>query len=155
MLFSACRKQEVQVAQLESSAWKRSTGKTWLMHYMPWYETPEVRGHWGSHWTGHEKQHQPNQKKANGLPDIWSHYHPLIGLYDSTDPNVLECQLLQMKIAGVDGVIVDWYGLGKVADYPNIHKATQAVFEAAGSFSPSVSSMSTAASTADLAMRLV
>jgi len=105
--------------------------KLLLMHYMPWYETPEVRGRWGSHWTGPAKQHDPSRMGDDGLRDIWSHYHPLIGLYDSTDEAVIECQLLQMKLAGVDGVIVDWYGLSKAADYPPIHAATQAVFRVA------------------------
>lgn len=104
-------------------------GKPLLMHYMPWYKTPK-RGAWGSHWTGHERQHNPDVIKENGLPDIWSHYHPLIGLYDSTDPDVLLCQLLQMKFAGVDGVIPDWYGTAPHADYPEIHQATEALFAA-------------------------
>lgn len=107
------------------------SGKVMLMHYMPWYVTPDVRGYWGSHWTGPKKQHDPSKKNASGLPDIWSHYHPLIGTYDSTDAAVLECQLLQMKMAGVDGVIVDWYGIGKAADYSSNHDATKAMFEAA------------------------
>jgi len=114
-------------------------GKLLLMHYMPWYETPEIRGRWGSHWTGHQRQHQPDKVDANGLPDIWSHYHPLIGLYDSTDPDVLECQLLQMKLAGVNGVIVDWYGIGDAADYPSIHLASTAMFEAVSQFGMSFS----------------
>lgn len=106
-------------------------GKALLMHYMPWYKTPDVRGSWGSHWTGHQRQHDPDQTGEDGLPDIWSHYHPLIGLYDSTDRDVLECQLLQMKLAGVDGVVADWYGIAPHADYPEIHAATLALFAAA------------------------
>ena len=105
-------------------------GKLLLMHYMPWYKTPAARGAWGSHWTGHEREHQPDRIKENGLPDIWSHYHPLIGLYDSTDPDVLECHLLQMKMAGVDGVIVDWYGIKDVADYGEMQSASKALFRA-------------------------
>lgn len=104
------------------------------MHYMPWYETPAVRGQWGSHWKGHKSEHNPGALGADGQPDIYSHYHPLIGLYDSTDPAVIECHLLQMKLAGIDGIVVDWYGIGKTADYPNMHKATRALFEAAGQF---------------------
>jgi hypothetical protein len=108
--------------------------KSLLMHYMPWYETPAARGQWGAHWTGHNKEHDPDVIKENGLPDIWSRFHPLIGLYDSTDPDVLECQLLQMKLAGVNGVIVDWYGTYPTADYPAIHEATKAMFDACGKF---------------------
>ena len=101
-----------------------------LMHYMPWYETPEVRGRWGEHWTGFGNEADPDQTGADGLPDIFSNYFPLIGLYDSTDPHVLECQLLQMKLAGVDGVVADWYGLGQAVDYPAIHQATVELFNA-------------------------
>ena len=106
--------------------------KVLLIHYMSWYETPAVRGQWGAHWTGHNKEHNPDTIKENGLPDIWSRYHPIIGLYDSTDSEVLECQLLQMKLAGVNGVIVDWYGTYPAADYPAIHAATRAMFDACG-----------------------
>jgi len=97
---------------------------------MPWYQTPARRGAWGSHWTGPDASHHPDQLGADGLPDIWSHYHPLIGPYDSTDPDVLECHLLQMKLAGIDGVIADWYGIGATADYPLTHDATRALFAA-------------------------
>jgi hypothetical protein len=45
------------------------------MHYMPWYETPSVSGGWGKHWTGHERQHNPDKIKDNGLPDIWFNQH--------------------------------------------------------------------------------
>ena len=106
--------------------------KTILVHYMPWYETPEIRSKWGVHWTGHNGQHNPEVLKENGLPDIWSHYHPLIGPYDSTDPAALECQLLEMKLAGANGVIVDWYGVNPANDFPDIHRASEAMFEAAG-----------------------
>ena len=101
-----------------------------LAHYMPWYETPAVRGKWGAHWTGHNKEHAPDVIEENGLPDIWSRFHPLIGLYDSTDPDALECQLLQMKLAGINGVVVDWYGTYPTADYPSIHEAANAMFKA-------------------------
>lgn len=59
------------------------------MHYMTWYMTPAVRGEWGGHWAGFPPQHHPDQTATNGLPDIWSQYHPLIGLYDSTNPTSL------------------------------------------------------------------
>jgi len=122
----------VKTPELEA-VWKPS-GKTLLMHYMPWYETPEVRGKWGSHWKGHKSEHDPDTIGEDGQPDIWSRYHPLIGLYDSTDPAVIECHLLQMKLAGIDGVIADWYGISDTADYPRMHDATKALFEAAGKF---------------------
>jgi len=106
-------------------------GQLFLMHYMPWYKTKSARGAWGSHWTGHQQQHDPDVIKENGLPDIWSHYHPLIGLYDTTDPDVIECHLLQMKMAGIHGVIADWYGISDTADYPEIHESTKVLYETA------------------------
>ena len=109
-------------------------GKTLLVHYMPWYETPQGRGKWGAHWTGHEKQCDPEKTKENGLQDIWSHYHPLIGPYDSADPDALECHLLQMKLAGIDGVVADWYGPVAFHDYGPIHQASQALFAACEKF---------------------
>lgn len=102
-----------------------------LAHYMPWYESADVRGRWGKHWTGFDSRHDPSRSGADGLPDIWSHFHPLIGAYDSTDPALLECHLLQMKLAGIDGVIVDWYGTADALDYPAIHAASRALFDAA------------------------
>ena len=38
-----------------------------------------------------------------------SHYYPKLGPYDSQDPNVVESHLLLMNVAGVDGVLIDWY----------------------------------------------
>lgn len=114
------------------SALVGGNAKALLVHYMPWYETPSVRGRWGAHWTGHNREHDPDIVKEDGLPDIWSHFHPLIGLYDSADPDALECQLLQMKLAGVNGVIVDWYGVNPANDFPDIHRASETLFEAAG-----------------------
>jgi len=53
-----------------------------------------------------------------------SHYQPLIGPYDSNDPDALECQVLLMKLAGIDGVIIDWYGIKDFNDYAAIHRNT-------------------------------
>ena len=113
---------------------ERDYGKRLMVHYMPWYVTPAVRGLWGSHWKGPKAQHHPDQLGTNGLPDLWSHYHPLIGPYDSADPDALECQLLQMRLAGIDGVIADWYGIGDKADHPQIHHATLVLFDAAARY---------------------
>ena len=49
--------------------------------------------------------------------EIASWYYPLIGPYDSLDPAVLEYHVLLMKLAGIDGVIVDWYGQDNYYDY--------------------------------------
>ena len=108
------------------------------IHYMPWFSAPENPGplpsnfgngntgtynKWGQHWS-----HVDNNIKypdslitvTNYLGasvqtrDICAHYHPLIGPYDGQDPVVLEYHLLLMKLSGIDGVIIDWYGQGGI-----------------------------------------
>ncbi|MDQ2973905.1 MAG: hypothetical protein M3R69_00680, partial [Acidobacteriota bacterium] len=55
----------------------------------------------------------------------------MIGPYDSGDPAVIEYHLLLMKLAGIDGIIVDWYGLSNFNDYLAIHRNTTGLFESA------------------------
>lgn len=100
-----------------------------LAHYMPWYQTPEIHGNWGWHWT--MEHFNPNVKDENGRREIASHYMPLTGAYDSSDPDLLEYQVLLMKQSGIDGVIVDWYGIEQgFRDYGIINESTQRLFEA-------------------------
>ena len=94
-----------------------------MAHYMPWYSTKEVSGHWGWHWT--MNKFDPEKKLPDGRREAASHDYPLIGLYDSGDPHALECQVQLMKLAGIDGVIVDWYGIRKHNDYAPVHANTQ------------------------------
>jgi Glycosyl hydrolase family 99 len=81
------------------------------MHYMPWFDTPAVLGpgNWGYHWKMNNQN--PNVVDASGKRQIASHYYPKIGPYQSSDPDVIEYHLLLMKLAGVDGVMIDWYGV--------------------------------------------
>lgn len=95
------------------------------MHYMPWYQSKDVSGYWGSHWRMANKN--PEVIDANGKREIASHYYPLIGPYDSKDPDVLEYHLLLMKYAGVDVVLLDWYGSHNVNDYRPILTASNAL----------------------------
>lgn len=99
-----------------------------LTHYMPWYQAPNISGRWGWHWT--MDHFDPTQTDADGRPQLASHYLPLTGAYDSQDEAVLEYQVLLMKLSGIDGVIVDWYGVSDFADYPAINRATQKLFDA-------------------------
>ncbi len=85
------------------------------MHYMPWFESKPVSGYWGSHWTMATRD--PDITLENGQRQIASHYYPLVGPYDSQDPAVIEYHLLLMKYAGIDGVLIDWYGTHHVNDY--------------------------------------
>ncbi|MHB9022782.1 MAG: glycoside hydrolase family 71/99 protein [Armatimonadota bacterium] len=42
-------------------------------------------------------------------------YHPLLGYYKSDDPEVLRTQLHWMRRAGVDAIVYDCYGCGKLS----------------------------------------
>jgi len=87
------------------------------MHYMPWFETKESSpdGQWGYHWKMGNRN--PDVVDANGKRQIASHYYPLIGPYHSGDKEVIENHLLLMKYAGVDGILIDWYGTYDLNDY--------------------------------------
>lgn len=95
---------------------------TILVHYMPWYMAKPVSDVWGWHWT---MNHFDPDKIVDGQRELASHFRPLIGAYDSNDPDLLECQVLMMKYAGISGVIIDWYGIEDHFDYALTHRNTQ------------------------------
>ena len=90
-----------------------------LAHYMPWYMAKPFSPGWGWHWT--MGTFDPEGQK-DGQATLASHYHPIIGPYDSGDPDVLEYHALLMKLAGIDGVVVDWYGTVDHLDYGLNHR---------------------------------
>jgi hypothetical protein len=99
------------------NSYQISSAKKIMAHYMPWYQSQPYRGYWGWHWT--MNHFSPPTTYA-------SHYTPLFGLYDSSDPHVLASQALLMKFAGIDGMIADWYGIEDfgLADYELIKDST-------------------------------
>jgi hypothetical protein len=99
-----------------------------LAHYMPWYEAKPQSRHWGWHWT--MGVFDP-EDASQGRPAIASHYWPLIGPYDSGDPDVIEYHALLMKLAGIDGVVLDWYGTADLFDYASIHRHASAFVDQA------------------------
>lgn len=111
-----------------ASADEKAAGRLVLAHYMPWFEAKPISAQWGWHWT--MNAFDP-EKVIDGKRAIASHYQPLIGPYDSGDAVVLEYQLLTMKLAGIDGVIVDWYGLTDFRDYATLHRNTTRTLETA------------------------
>jgi hypothetical protein len=72
--------------------------------------------------------YNPDTLNAAGDRQIASRFYPLIGPYDSADPFVLEYHVLLMKLAGIDGVIADWYGIDDYLDYGVINQRTAALF---------------------------
>jgi len=98
------------------------------VHYMPWFETPATSGtgNWGLHWT--MANENPNTILGNGRRQIASWFYPMIGPYDSDDRDVIDYHLLLMKYSGIDGLIVDWYGVQNVGDYPLNKRNTDSIF---------------------------
>lgn len=93
---------------------------TVVAHYMPWYATKDVSGSWGWHWT--MNHFDPDRVMWDANRQVASHDQPLIGPYDSGDEHALECQVLLMKFSGLQGVIIDWYGIGKSFDHAANHQ---------------------------------
>jgi hypothetical protein len=97
-----------------------------VVHFMPWYQAPNIHGYWGWHWT--MDHYNPNIADQNGRKQIASHFYPLTGPYDSKHAVILEYQTLLMKVSGIDGVLADWYGMESFYDYEVINESTQALF---------------------------
>lgn len=106
---------------------QKSNSTKIYMHYMPWFETKQSSGNnqWGYHWTMNNKN--PDNVDANGKREIAAHYYPLIGPYHSGDKDVIENHLLLMKYAGIDGILIDWYGTYDVNDYRMIKINTEQI----------------------------
>src|SRR5262249_38588691 len=86
--------------------------------YYPWYGTSARDGvyqHWAQH--GHVP---PN--------DIASAYYPARGLDSSSDRLVTGAQMSEMKAAGIDEVVVSWWGRGSTEDerLPDVIAAARA-----------------------------
>ena len=79
---------------------------TVAIFYYPWYGTPSRDGSW-QHW---------NQNAHRPPGDLYSPFYPAFGPYSSTDPAVLDQQMAEIAFAGVDEVIVSWWGRGSAED---------------------------------------
>lgn len=78
----------LQSAVMASSAAPPPPRRFLMAHYLPWFEARPFSSHWGWHWT---MNHFNPERVADGQPEIASHYHPLIGPYDSADREALQC----------------------------------------------------------------
>ena len=80
-------------------------------HLCTWFQTPDVSGNWAM-WNSQYEQtpHNPDIVFENGHRDIAAPNYPLSEPYDTADPDLIEFHLLLMKLAGFDGIIVDWDG---------------------------------------------
>jgi hypothetical protein len=105
----------------------RAASKIVMVYYMPWFTAKPYSGSWGWHWT--MDYFNPEMVSVSEERQIASWYYPLIGPYDSSDPAVLEYHVLLMKLAGIDGVIVGWYGSANFLDYGINNQATVRLFQ--------------------------
>ncbi len=104
----------------------KTVTKKIFAHMMPWFETPASNnGAWGIHWT--MSNQNPNVVDGNGQRQIASHYYPLTGPYASGDSNIIQYQLLLMKLSGIDGVFIDWPGVQNKYDYPYLARNTNKI----------------------------
>jgi hypothetical protein len=128
---------------------KAYTAKKVYVHVMPWFQTPLWAGvkkyqwpvdpgdparraeidKWGQHWTMATRNPDVWQ---NGRRQIASHFYPLTGPYASGDRYILEYQLLLMKYAGIDGVIIDDPGQTQLWDFPTNQDNSEAIASVAG-----------------------
>ena len=79
---------------------------TVAIFYYPWYGTPPHDGTW-QHW---------NQNGHAPPSDVYSSYFPAGGPYSSDDRKVVARQMSEIATAGVDEVVVSWWGRGSAED---------------------------------------
>lgn len=104
-----------------SSVSKTYTVPTYA-HYMPWFGSKDISGNW-HHW-GEEA----DMILTDGKRKIPTVYYPLIDLYDSNDEDYLEYSFLCMKLAGLDGVFIDYYTNTELFDFPfNLERTLSAI----------------------------
>jgi glycoprotein endo-alpha-1,2-mannosidase len=73
--------------------------------YYPWYSTPTRDGNWAHWYVEHE-----------GTSTLSTAYFPSRGLYSSSNAKVVDAQMRDIAGAGVDTVVVSWWGFGSPED---------------------------------------
>ena len=69
--------------------------------YYPWYSNPGRDGTW-AHW----------YVERDGKQVLSTPFYPKRGLYSSSSPKIVEAQMREIRSAGVDTVVVSWWGFG-------------------------------------------
>jgi len=67
--------------------------------YYPWYSNPARDGRW-AHW----------YVERNGKSILSTPYFPRRGLYSSSSPRIVGAHMEEIRAAGVDTVVVSWWG---------------------------------------------
>ncbi len=132
LAFFSC-KQEIKVDG-PVAVQKEQTKKIYV-HMMTWFWTdvdnihPEKESKnnpWFGHWTMDTKNPEIIDS-VTGQRQIATHYYPLTGPYASRDKNIIEYQLLLMKLAGIDGIIFNYSTLNPAWDFPKLIEATDSI----------------------------
>jgi hypothetical protein len=90
-----------------------------LAFHYPWYGTPAgPSGRW-RHWN-HPRLglpdgrvlgfHDPRREARPGRLDVGATHYPASGPYDSRDPRLIGAELEAARAAGLDGLVVSWWG---------------------------------------------
>jgi hypothetical protein len=97
---SAASTSHARTTSVATAARKR-TSETSIFYY-PWYSTAAHDGSY-RHW----------DQAGNTPPDyIGADYWPSRGIYSSADASVVNAQMAEIKAAGVDTVVISWWGRG-------------------------------------------
>ena len=94
----------------ERAGQERSTvSRKVLTFYYPWYGTPDGPGGAGRtvHWGRINAANKDIEASTN---------YPILGAYDSHDPNLLDQHCRWAEYAGIDAFIVSWWGHGDFTD---------------------------------------
>ena len=78
--------------------------------YYVWYRTGDHPQYPWSNWTRPEAEQNPlaQQARVPGEPPPSSTARPLIGLYDSADPDIARWHVRLAQAAGIDAFLVSW-----------------------------------------------
>ena len=74
--------------------------------FYPWYGSFDHDKAW-AHWD--QKGHRPGE-------DIGANFYPRRGAYSSSDVNIIQAQMQDIAAAGIDTVVVSWWGQGTYED---------------------------------------
>ena len=98
------------LALAPASAWARPSGfepaVRSAIFYYAWYGTPKRDGSF-RHW---------QQNGAEPPRRIASAYYPARGAYSSADALVVSAQMQEIAAAGIDQVVISWWGRGSAED---------------------------------------
>lgn len=135
LMLLTCSMKAKENDEIKPIAVTKDSKQKVYMHMMTWFETketnrhpdPQYAGKWGNHWTMSTKNPDIIVDAATGRREIATYYYPLTGPYASGDKNIIEYQLLLMKLAGVDGIIFDYTTLNPAWDFPMLVANTDSI----------------------------